>query len=123
MATSVEPKSKRTETQPDKNGQAGLAEERLAAMRTPIGGSKKVYAPGRLHSELRVPMRRIELAPTPAAGASGAAEANPPLSIYDTSGPYTDPDVAIDVRRGLSPLRLAWIKGRGDVEAYAGRAV
>ncbi|NIU78811.1 MAG: hypothetical protein GWN71_36260, partial [Gammaproteobacteria bacterium] len=44
-------------------------------------------------------------------------EPNPPVCVYDTSGPYTDPSVDIDVRAGLAPLRLAWIEARGDVES------
>lgn len=48
---------------------------------------------------------------------------NEPVRIYDTSGPYTDPNVTIDVRKGLEPIRQPWILGRGDVETYAGRAV
>ncbi|GIK16327.1 MAG: phosphomethylpyrimidine synthase [Planctomycetota bacterium] len=86
----------------------------------PLPGSSRVYLPGSLHAELRVPMRRIDLAPT---RVGERVEANPPIFVYDTSGPYTDPDVAVDVRRGLRPMRAAWIAARGDVEAYDGRKV
>src|SRR2546427_7059025 len=63
--------------------------------------SRKVYLTGS-RSEIRVPMREIPL--------SGG---NPPVRLYDTSGPYTDPDAQIDLKRGLPPLRLPWI-GVGD---------
>ena len=60
-------------------------------------------------------MREIVQSPTPAAL---GGEENPPLCVYDTSGPYTDPNVAVDVRKGLQPLRRSWILERGDVEEY-----
>ena len=86
--------------------------------------SSKKYVPGVLHPDLRVPMREISLTPPkPANGKTGQSAAAPKLTVYDTSGPYTDPDVAIDLRRGLKPLRLEWIRGRGDVESYIGRTV
>ena len=72
-------------------------------------GGCECGAPG-----VRVPMREIALSPTRVRGQE-APQPNPPLLVYDTSGPYTDPAVAIDVRRGLQPLRRAWIEGRGDV--------
>ena len=81
--------------------------------------SRKVYVPG-AREGVRVPMREIALTPTQ--GRSGP-EANAPLRVYDTSGPYTDPAVRTDVRKGLSPLRRPWILARGDVEEYAGREV
>ena len=70
--------------------------------------------------DLRVPFREIELSPTQ--GRNGPEE-NPPLRVYDTSGPYTDPDAATNVREGLPALRAAWVRERGDVEEYEGRAV
>jgi len=76
--------------------------------------SRKIYEAGELHASLRVPMREISLHPT-------ANE--PPLKVYDTSGPYTDPNVRIEIERGLAPLRTPWIIARGDVESYIGRAV
>jgi phosphomethylpyrimidine synthase len=72
-------------------------------------GGSECGAPG-----VRVPMREIALSPTRVRGQE-PPQPNPPLLVYDTSGPYTDPAVAIDVRRGLQPLRRAWIEGRGDV--------
>jgi phosphomethylpyrimidine synthase len=82
----------------------------------PFPASRKVYVPGRL-AGVRVPMREISLGPT--RGRDGQASENPPVLVYDTSGPYTDPEAAIDVRRGLPPLRERWIVGRGDVEQLA----
>src|SRR4029450_13264674 len=70
--------------------------------------SRKVYVTGS-RSDLRVPMREIAL--------SGG---NPPLRLYDTSGPYTDPSADLDLKRGLSPLRLGWIIDRGDVQELPG---
>ncbi len=70
--------------------------------------SRKIYLQGS-RSDLRVPMREIAL--------SGG---NPPLRLYDTSGPYTDPNADLDLKRGLPPLRLAWILGRGDVQELPG---
>ncbi|HUA55511.1 MAG TPA: phosphomethylpyrimidine synthase ThiC [Candidatus Sulfotelmatobacter sp.] len=79
----------------------------------PLPASRKVHVPGERHRDLRVAMREIDL--TPSSG-------EPPVRVYDTSGPYSDPQVAIDIRKGLPALRAAWITGRGDVEDYAGRA-
>ena len=70
--------------------------------------SRKIYLPGS-RSDIRVPVREISL--------SGG---EPPLRLYDTSGPYTDPDVTLDLKRGLDPLRQAWIRERGDVEELGG---
>jgi len=86
----------------------------LQVVSEPLPASRKVYKSGRLHEGLRVPMREIELHPS-------AGEA--PLTVYDPSGPYTDPDVTIDINRGLPCPRAAWIAARGDVETYAGRHV
>jgi phosphomethylpyrimidine synthase len=80
----------------------------------PLPASRKVYVSPPAAPQLRVPLREIEL--SPAAG-------EPPLPLYDTSGPYSDPDVRIDVSSGLEPLRASWIESRGEVEAYEGRAV
>jgi phosphomethylpyrimidine synthase len=78
--------------------------------------SSKVYATGS-RPDIRVPFRRIVLSPTP--GPAGA-EDNAPHQVYDTSGPYTDPAIAVDVEKGLAPLRRSWITGREDVEQVAG---
>src|SRR5437588_7100204 len=81
--------------------------------------SRKVYAEGS-QSDIRVPMREITLSPTQ--GLAGP-EANLPVRVYDTSGPYTDPDRPVDIRLGLAPLRERWIRERRDVEEYDGRGV
>src|SRR5213596_814157 len=70
--------------------------------------SRKIYLAGS-RSDVRVPMREVAL--------SGG---EPPLVLYDTSGPYTDPDTRTDIKRGLPPLRLPWVRGRGDVEELPG---
>ncbi len=85
----------------------------------PLPGSKKVYVQGKLHPDMRVPMREIAQAPTRSHLPGGADEPNPPVTVYDTSGPYTDDNAAIDVRKGLPPIRAAWIQARGDVEELA----
>ncbi|MGZ4032908.1 MAG: phosphomethylpyrimidine synthase ThiC, partial [Tumebacillaceae bacterium] len=82
-------------------------------------GSRKVYVQGS-RSDLQVPMREIALAPTQ--GRTGE-EANEPVRVYDTSGPYTDQNVETDIRRGLPLLRRNWIIERDDVEEYEGRHV
>ncbi|HEX5323874.1 MAG TPA: phosphomethylpyrimidine synthase ThiC [Capsulimonadaceae bacterium] len=73
--------------------------------------SRKVYLQGSLHTDLRVPVREISLSPIRDMQ-TGQLEANPPLFVYDTSGPYTDPDQHIDIRAGLPRLREGWIKNR-----------
>jgi len=71
--------------------------------------------------KLRVPFREISL--TPSRGPNGAVEENPAVRVYDTSGPWTNPDQRHDVRDGLPALRREWIAGRGDIEEYEGREV
>ncbi len=82
----------------------------------PLPNSRKIYVQGS-RPDIRVPMREIVQRDTPA---SFGAEKNPPLAVYDTSGPYTDPSVRIDLRAGLPPLRANWIAERGDTEALPG---
>lgn len=81
--------------------------------------SKKVYVEGS-RPDIRVPMRGITLSPTKTE--TGIIE-NEPVRVYDTSGPYTDPDFQPDIQKGLPPLRKRWILERGDVEEYEGRPV
>jgi phosphomethylpyrimidine synthase len=81
----------------------------------PIPGSRKVYVDG--PGGIRVPMREIALTPT--RDAAGRTTANPPVRVYDTSGPYTDPDAAIDLKLGLPELRGAWIRARGEYRSQA----
>ncbi len=80
----------------------------LSLTREPFPQSRKVHVPG-TQDGVHVPMREIALT-------NGEA-----VTVYDTSGPYTDPQAAIDIRRGLAPLRAGWIAARGDTEAYTGR--
>jgi phosphomethylpyrimidine synthase len=83
--------------------------------------SKKVYVRGKIHPDIRVPFREISLAPTKSM--NGEVEMNEPMPVYDTSGPWNDPDFHSDVTQGLPPLRMKWIRDRGDVEECEGRAV
>ncbi len=78
----------------------------------PFPGSRKVYIQGS-REDIRVPMRAISQADTPALF---GVEKNPDIFVYDTSGPYTDPEASIDLTRGLPALRAAWIEERGDTE-------
>ncbi len=78
-----------------------------------IRGSAKIHVASPAMPDVRVAMREITLE---------ASSGETPVRVYDTSGPYTDPAAAIDIAAGLAPLRSGWITGRGDVEAYDGRA-
>ncbi|MFZ3322215.1 MAG: phosphomethylpyrimidine synthase ThiC [Usitatibacter sp.] len=82
----------------------------------PLPSSRKVYVEGS-RADIRVPMREITQTDTPAAF---GAEKNPPVWVYDTSGPYTDPSARIDIRSGLAPLRAKWIEERGDTTLLDG---
>ena len=82
----------------------------------PLPNSKKAYVEGS-RPDMRVPMREITQADTP--GMFGG-EHNPPVFVYDCSGPYTDPAARIDIRSGLAPLRQGWIEERDDTEVLAG---
>jgi phosphomethylpyrimidine synthase len=79
-----------------------------------IPGSRKVYAPGVLHPDIRVPFREVRV---------HESANEPPVTIYDPSGPFTDPAAEVDIEKGLARPRDAWVQGRGDVEAVPGRAV
>ncbi|AXA92422.1 phosphomethylpyrimidine synthase ThiC [Massilia sp. YMA4] len=94
---------------------ASTAEVDSAAV-APLPNSRKIYVTGS-RPDIRVPMREITQSDT---SASFGHEPNPPISVYDTSGPYTDPAATIDIRAGLAPLRAAWIAERGDTEELAG---
>src|ERR1700694_3700877 len=80
----------------------------------PLPSSRKIFSRRTGPREVRVPLREIT-------GSEGAGEPN--LPVYDTSGPYTDPDVTIDVNAGLKRARIAWVKERGGVEEYQGRDI
>ena len=81
----------------------------------PLPNSRKIYVQGS-RPDLRVPMREISQSDTPTAF---GGEANPPVTVYDCSGPYTDPAAQIDIRSGLAALRANWIAERGDTELLA----
>ncbi len=82
----------------------------------PFPRSQKIYVQGS-RPDIRVPMREISLDVTPT---DFGGEINAPVTVYDTSGPYTDPNVTIDVRNGLADVRSAWIEDRGDTEKLPG---
>ena len=81
--------------------------------------SKKVYVEGS-QGDIRVPFREIEQTPTVT---TRGEEINPPIRVYDTSGPYTDENVTIDIEKGLPSVRSNWVIARGDVEEYSGREI
>ena len=83
-----------------------------------LPASQKVYVE---NNAVRVPFREIAL--TPSRAMDGTLEENPPMRVYDTSGPWTDPEQRHNVRDGLPPLRREWVIARGDVEEYEGREV
>ncbi len=88
--------------------------------REPFPASRKVYVKGQLH-DIRVAMREIAVGNT-VDRHNNTETSNPPVTVYDTSGPYTDPVVEIDLQKGLSPLREQWIMQRGDVEGRPRKA-
>ena len=81
----------------------------------PILNSKKIYVTGS-RPDISVPMREISCTPTQT---KDGLEKNVPITVYDTSGPYTDPNAKIDIRKGLKPLRKQWIDERNDTEQLA----
>jgi len=87
--------------------------------REPFPNSSKIYVYGNLHKDIKVPMRQISLSDT-VDKFNGTTEKNDPVLVYDTSGPYTDPNIEIDVKKGLKPIREQWIRSRGDVEELSG---
>ena len=86
-----------------------------------LPNSKKVFIPGTLHPDVRVPMREIELTPTKSY--TGTVEMNEPVCVYDCSGPWGDPAFTGTVEEGLPAQRAKWIRDRDDVEEYEGREV
>ena len=101
--------------------QARIDEVKLGTITCdPFPASQKIYVPGNIHPSIRVPLRQVSQTPTrQRGGAEKDVTLNPPVTLYDTSGPYTDPSVAIDIRRGLSPIRIDWIRDCNDVEDLA----
>src|SRR5205814_6918122 len=96
-------------------------QENKTSPQTALPNSRKVYVAGKLHPDIRVPLREISLSPTKTM--SGEMEANEPVRVYDTSGPWGDPTVTVDPAQGVSASRREWIRRRGDVEQIEGRAV
>ena len=94
----------------DAAGDAGVT-------RAPFPNSKKIYVEGS-DPAIRVPMREVSLSDTVEHGPGGEqrTRTNPPVALYDTSGPYTDTEAPIDLRGGLAPVRAGWIEGRKDTE-------
>ncbi len=82
----------------------------------PFAGSRKIYIEGS-RPDIRVPMREISQAPT---RTDAGLEENPPITVYDTSGPYSDPDISVDLLKGMPDVRSRWIEERGDTELLAG---
>ncbi|WP_306672128.1 phosphomethylpyrimidine synthase ThiC [Geothrix campi] len=99
------------------SGSAPVDGTALAACLQPFPASTKIHVAGR-QPGVRVPLRQIQLHPT--RDFKDQLTENEPVVLYDTSGPYTDPTVTIDVAKGLKPLRQDWILGRGDVEELPG---
>src|SRR5712671_1343843 len=85
---------------------------------TQLPNSRRIYVESE-RPGVRVPFREVDQNPT--RNFDNSLEENPPVRVYDTSGPYGDPSIACDVREGLAGLRREWIVSRGDVEEYEGR--
>ncbi|MCX7354957.1 MAG: phosphomethylpyrimidine synthase ThiC [Alphaproteobacteria bacterium] len=86
----------------------------LSVSTGPLPASRKILIQGTLHPDVKVAMREIDLE---------ASAKEPPVRVYDPSGPYTDPAARIDIREGLARIREGWIVARGDVESYPGRVI
>jgi phosphomethylpyrimidine synthase len=97
---------------------SSLNQESISIMSS-FTGSRKIYVEGS-RPDIKVPMREIELSPT--TGSFGQ-QINEPVRVYDTSGPYTDPQHTANLKKGLPPIRSMWIQERGDVEEYDGRKI
>ena len=82
----------------------------------PFPNSKKIYEKGSIHN-IEVPHRSIELSDTKTS--ESTLIKNPAITVYDTSGPYTDPNYQVDLEKGLPKIREQWILERGDVEQFA----
>src|SRR5215471_16591105 len=104
-----------------KNSNGSDSENSVHSVEKSLPNSKKVYVAGKIYPDIRVPFREITLAPTKSL--NGEIEVNEPVRVYDTSGPWGDPEFPGDVTQGLPPLRLKWIRERGDVEEIKGRIV
>ena len=100
------------------NSQSTIGAKPNGITTQPLPASQKVYVHNYQRPDVSVAMRAVTLSSAHNGNGNGALP-QPPVMIYDTSGPYTDPTVDSDIRQGLKPLRLEWIKARGDVEELA----
>ena len=91
----------------------GAASKDFSVTTGSLPASKKIHVQSPRFADVKVAMREIAL----------DSKTEAPVQVYDTSGPYSDPDTRIDIRKGLNPLRSQWIRARGDVEEYVGRTV
>ena len=96
-------------------------EDNSASLDTSFPGSRRIYVSGKIHGGVRVPLRLVDLTDT--ALEDGRREANPAIRVYDTRGPWGDPDIECDPTQGLGPLRTDWILERDDTEEYSGRPI
>ena len=104
-----------------KTGSESGRSDSIDSVRESLPSSKKIYVLGKIRPDIRVPFREITLSPTKTI--SGELEVNEPVRVYDTSGPWGDPEFHGDVTQGLPPLRSKWICNRSDVEPYEGREI
>jgi phosphomethylpyrimidine synthase len=93
--------------------------EKTVVSREPLPSSQKIYVAGTIYPDLRVPMRKVVLSKPKTASQAGAEPSS--ITLYDTTGPYTDPEYKIDIERGLTPIRESWIERRNDTEFYEAR--
>ncbi len=106
----IKTKYKKTKNKPMKKQVQTPTDKAITT--NPLPASKKIYVKGQIH-DIKVAMREVSLSDTEF---NGKSLPNKPVVIYDTSGPFTDPDIIVDVKKGLAPLRQKWILDRGDVE-------
>lgn len=120
VTKTVDKKADALKTPAHRNQKDARFEEDARDLHRILPASKKVYIEGS-RPDIKVPMREISLADTPVSGAgANEGEHNPPFYVYDTSGVYTDPNVDIDLTKGLPKLREGWIAERGDTEQLDG---
>ena len=101
-----------------KNKEVKIPNKASKITREPFPASEKIYVQGTIHKDVKVAMRQINLTDSKAMFTKGqfVKEKNEPVVVYDTSGPFTDPNIEIDVKKGVPALRQKWILERGDVE-------
>ena len=103
-----------------KNNVLNNSQENIS--REPFPNSRKIYIKGSVHPNVRVGMREIEISESDNFFSSNPTNTYAHYSTYDTSGPYTDSNVQIDITKGLDKLREKWILARGDVEEAKSRS-